>query len=741
MADPFTPKFFDLVRNTVTTVGTGNFTLGPAVNGYSGIAQALQVGDGFYYSCIGIDKPAEREVGRGTLLAGGAVSRDPISGTKTNFTTGSKSIALIAAAKWFSSVQAGAGGASAGFAASRGALAAMADRQKPVVLAEAGREGLFVWNASDLSARVTADPAQGICVAPSTDPTGTSGAWLRSFTGAKDARWFGAVGDGIADDHVSLQAWLDSGGELLLPSARFRSSQKLLVRRNCHIRGEQPYGNDSRPAPVGYQYVPGSRIVFDAGVAGLDVQTSTTLATVADVNAAAASSFTQEGAFNSTIEDIGIVGMGGATADGITVRTLSHFRNVRVAQFSGRGWYLAGSTVTDAEPYGNLSNSSLVDCAAESNGSHGLHIFGHDANTCKITGFNATLNGGWGIYQEAFIGSVFDKPHLATNTLGAFKTASAATNTIIFPYVETGTGSNVDILDGNIVVGDLRTINVAGRLNATIGNAAIQAQSIQGVGPGVPLTADSTNSNSAKLALKDNGTLRSYVGSASGSGVDFAVFNADGNPALNIYSAGNARRFEIVGGLWGQTAAARLGVSSGVQLLYDAAAGGVIEGGGSAYDVSLRNKIGTTALRIPTGTTNAEVVGTISASNLSGTNSGDETGASVTAKLNAFSGDVTKAAGATALTITNNAVTYAKLQNAAASRLLGNPTGAAAAVAEIGLAGGLAFSGTNLTLGAITPAIVAEFNCWKWLIDSGTVWYVKCATVDAGIMPPDGVLM
>src|SRR5437868_3887060 len=108
MADPFTPKFVDLVRNTATTTGTGNFVLGPAVNGFTGFAQALQPGDRFYYSAIGIDKPAEREVGRGTLLAGGAISREPISGAKTNFTIGSKSVALIAAAEWFASVQGGA---------------------------------------------------------------------------------------------------------------------------------------------------------------------------------------------------------------------------------------------------------------------------------------------------------------------------------------------------------------------------------------------------------------------------------------------------------------------------------------------------------------------------------------------------------------------------------------------------------------------------------------------------------
>src|SRR4051812_10739975 len=109
MADPFQPKFVDLVRNTTSTIGTGNFALGPAVIGFTSFAAALQVGDSFYYSAIGIDKPAEREVGRGTLLSGGAISRDPIGGTKTNFSSGTKAIALVAAAEWYSQVQASAG--------------------------------------------------------------------------------------------------------------------------------------------------------------------------------------------------------------------------------------------------------------------------------------------------------------------------------------------------------------------------------------------------------------------------------------------------------------------------------------------------------------------------------------------------------------------------------------------------------------------------------------------------------
>jgi len=156
----FAPKFIDLVRNSTTTVGTADFVLGPAVNGYTSFAAACQVGDCFYYSAIGVDKPAEREVGRGILLAGGQIGRDPIGGVKTNFTGGTKSIALIAAAEWFNAVQ----GAPL-TAASRGALSSAAHRQ-PTILGEPGREGLFVWDGSNLSQKVVADAAQAVTIAP-----------------------------------------------------------------------------------------------------------------------------------------------------------------------------------------------------------------------------------------------------------------------------------------------------------------------------------------------------------------------------------------------------------------------------------------------------------------------------------------------------------------------------------------------------------------------------------------------
>lgn len=108
MPTTFTPRFVDLVRCTCSTVGTGNLVLGAAVAGFASFAATLSVGDRFYYAVAGIDKPAEAEVGRGTLLADGSIVREAMSGALTNFTIGTKTVSLVAGAEWFRKANAGA---------------------------------------------------------------------------------------------------------------------------------------------------------------------------------------------------------------------------------------------------------------------------------------------------------------------------------------------------------------------------------------------------------------------------------------------------------------------------------------------------------------------------------------------------------------------------------------------------------------------------------------------------------
>lgn len=150
MADDFSPRFVDLVRSYSATVGTGSFELGAAVNGYLGFGEAVQVGDRFYYSAIGVDKPAEREVGRGTLLADGTIAREPIGGALTDFTAGVKSIALVAAAEWFAAMRSGYGTAAIGYAAGAGGSAVQAGSKSAPVTVDA-LSGQIVTTADSLA--------------------------------------------------------------------------------------------------------------------------------------------------------------------------------------------------------------------------------------------------------------------------------------------------------------------------------------------------------------------------------------------------------------------------------------------------------------------------------------------------------------------------------------------------------------------------------------------------------------
>ena len=91
--------------------------------------------------------------------------------------------------------------------------------------------------------------------------------------------------------------------------------------------------------------------------------------------------------------------------------------------------------------------------------------------------------------------------------------------------------------------------------------------------------------------------------------------------------------------------------------------------------------------------TSVAASGTVTGSNLSGTNTGDQT---IT-----LTSDVTgSGTGSFATTISANAVTYAKFQKVATLKLLGNPTGSSANVSEVSLGSAMTFIGTSLTIAA-----------------------------------------
>lgn len=87
-------RYYDRVRETTATTGTGTITLAGAVTGFLAFSDRLAVGDTCAY-CIALG--AEWEVGIGTLASSSTLSRDTIlassnSDSAVSFLAGDKDV-------------------------------------------------------------------------------------------------------------------------------------------------------------------------------------------------------------------------------------------------------------------------------------------------------------------------------------------------------------------------------------------------------------------------------------------------------------------------------------------------------------------------------------------------------------------------------------------------------------------------------------------------------------------------
>lgn len=418
----FTPKFVDLVRNFTTVQGTGPVVLGAAVSGYTSLAQALTTGDQFYYCLQSVDKPQEREVGRGTLQADGKIARDPVSGGPTDFSNGTKTIALVAAAEWFDKLEAGGAGGAAIDAASVAAIAARpTPGSSPLLLAQAGREGMFVFDVSDLSAKVTADTAQGIYVAPASDATGASGAWVRQFGGGPvNPAWFGlAEANTGSANSAAINAMLATlkaravnaianyqGLEgISFPVGGFDLDETIVLTEGSTI-----VEGTSMGFPAGH----GTRLNFPAGVTGIRVHTYNNSGATGP-----ADSPTHKGG-QSIIRNLALFGAyttAEAEAHGIHLRGQARIENVIIDLFEGDGIH-ADAGIGSGTIEGNANLSSIVLSRIQ-RCRNGIYFQSADSNACTIIGADCSSNRQWGVYDSSFLGNTYLSCHTASNGLSS----------------------------------------------------------------------------------------------------------------------------------------------------------------------------------------------------------------------------------------------------------------------------------------------------------------------------------
>lgn len=147
----------------------------------------------------------------------------------------------------------GGGGSGGSSVADRTALKALTPVDGDVaflregVPAAFGRFGTFIFSDDNLSAKVAADAREGIYVAPASDVTGASGAWVRLTENSEfNICWFGAAGNGSTDDSPAVQGAHDllaigsTGGVIHVPGGPyFRLATQINITENSiHIKGD-----------------------------------------------------------------------------------------------------------------------------------------------------------------------------------------------------------------------------------------------------------------------------------------------------------------------------------------------------------------------------------------------------------------------------------------------------------------------------------------------------------------------
>jgi hypothetical protein len=96
-----------------------------------------------------------------------------------------------------------------------------------------GGDGLFTYNAASSATDNSATVIQ---------PTTGAGRWLRCFSGAVNVKWFGAKGDGVADDTAAIQAAIDyvftaGGGTVFFPLGTYNTTAPLNHKLSVNMEG------------------------------------------------------------------------------------------------------------------------------------------------------------------------------------------------------------------------------------------------------------------------------------------------------------------------------------------------------------------------------------------------------------------------------------------------------------------------------------------------------------------------
>jgi hypothetical protein len=613
--------------------------------------------------------------------------------------------------------------------ADRTALAALGT-SKPAFLTESGREGVFVWSSANNATNVTADTQQGIYVAPASDTTGASGAWIRKFEGKVNPRWFGISDTNSgATNSSAMTALKNTLDALSTQSGTYQSLHTVSFPDDKIYDFASPIDLDKGTmhltADIPASPTTGATLRFPAGVTGIRPQRS-------DTSGATANTGTGTGGDSSIIERLRIIGgYAGTEGEYHGVHIRAHGIKVRdcyISGFQGDGVFIDGDNGGNANTfsiYGNI----IINCR------DGIRADGSDANAGSGRDNDVSSNRRWGLNDSSFLGNTW---HGIAENCG--RMAGSYT-----PSMVSYSGNRYAVVVGQ---------EVGASTNAPSGTTADNSWWYY-VEPGAPDTttynipawvSGTTYRAGGPIRTDNNNAGTVIVGfyTEIGQGPSQLVWPTlvlGGDHLAGVKGTARLRHDDTgllsdgafsVSGNFDVTGAVRAGPASGAaadaQIYLDhtnfhsyltgrhwsggsSTTIGFIDFNGIINTIDLNPQVGGGYIRFQNAGTDIATV-TSSGIDIQSGKALKYNGANVltagvltASAFPALTGDVTTSAGALATTIAANAVTYAKFQQVAASSLVGNPTGSLANAQGITLAADHAFSGTTLQLGAFTGDI------------------------------------
>jgi hypothetical protein len=314
----------------------------------------------------------------------------------------------------------GAGLAAASPIATRTALALISSPSGTRYLTESGREGTFVFSTANLSTLVTGDPNQGIYVAPSSDTTGASGAWVRQFDGVIQAKWLGGTWDGVAND-----------GPTILAAVALANA---LVANNLTGYGEATRDIQLPFAPNGIHCGTSTIALTNAtrlkGYSGGEFGGAATL-----LKWDAGCNLVEIHAQNSSLEDLTLKGgwVFGTTAEGEYHGVKAYYkftaRDLYITNCQGDGLHINISGGSGGDTEGNANGSWFERCTVNYC-RKGVYLAGADANAGNFHGVDANYCRQANIWDDSFLGNT----HVGPQTSGGGVTDVGGSGATAVPY-------------------------------------------------------------------------------------------------------------------------------------------------------------------------------------------------------------------------------------------------------------------------------------------------------------------